>query len=200
MHEAFSSLVRIVIQMFLRYKWKRGKKSLQLRRNFIEQFQTFEATFMCYLIVFFLFCVDWNGVLLFGLNGFFIIISGVTPLLSFHAVYKRCFFHLIVPGASNFCVACGHGGHTYHLMTWFETMEVCPSGCGCRCLEVGTFIVDWLFLLHKGVKLRERHCRDHMHTGWRRLAQCGTVRSPRLVTVFCRDCSKRKNNGFTLDA
>ena len=52
------------------------------------------------------------------------------------------FFHLIAPGASNFCVACGHGGHTYHLMTWFERMEVCPSGCGCRCLEVGTFIVD----------------------------------------------------------
>lgn len=44
MHAAFSSLVRIVIQIFLRYKWKRGKKSLQLRRNFIEQFQTFEAT------------------------------------------------------------------------------------------------------------------------------------------------------------
>ncbi|XP_020622090.1 WD repeat-containing protein 59-like [Orbicella faveolata] len=50
--------------------------------------------------------------------------------------------HIAVRGASNFCVACGHGGHTYHLMTWFETMEVCPSGCGCRCLEVGTFIVD----------------------------------------------------------
>lgn len=131
---------------------------------------------MCYLIVFFLFCVDWNSVLLFGLKGFFIIISGVTPLFSFHAVYKRCFFHLIVPGASNFCVACGHGGHTYHLMTWFETMEVCPSGCGCRCLEVGTFIVDWLFLLHKGVKLRERHCRDHICTwvgeDWHSAAQC----------------------------
>ncbi|PFX34828.1 WD repeat-containing protein 59 [Stylophora pistillata] len=50
--------------------------------------------------------------------------------------------HVAVRGASNFCVACGHGGHTYHLMTWFETMDVCPTGCGCRCLEVGTFIVD----------------------------------------------------------
>ena len=50
--------------------------------------------------------------------------------------------YLFVPGASNFCVACGHGGHTYHLMTWFESMDMCPSGCGCRCLEVGTFIVD----------------------------------------------------------
>ena len=53
-----------------------------------------------------------------------------------------CFLFYFLPGASNFCVACGHGGHTYHLMTWFETMDVCPSGCGCRCLEVGTFIVD----------------------------------------------------------
>lgn len=53
-------------------------------------------------------------------------------------------FHFIILGASNFCVACGHGGHTYHLMSWFESMDVCPSGCGCRCLEVGTFIVDWM--------------------------------------------------------
>lgn len=50
--------------------------------------------------------------------------------------------HVAVRGASNFCVACGHGGHAYHLLTWFETMDVCPAGCGCRCLEVGTFIVD----------------------------------------------------------
>ncbi|CAH3138838.1 unnamed protein product [Porites lobata] len=50
--------------------------------------------------------------------------------------------HVAVRGASNFCVACGHGGHTYHLKAWFESMDVCPSGCGCRCLEVGTFIVD----------------------------------------------------------
>lgn len=56
---------------------------------------------------------------------------------------RRISFCLFVTGASNFCVACGHGGHTYHLMTWFESMDVCPSGCGCRCLEVGTFIVDW---------------------------------------------------------
>lgn len=50
--------------------------------------------------------------------------------------------HVAVRGASNFCVACGHGGHAYHLLTWFESMDVCPTGCGCRCLEVGTFIVD----------------------------------------------------------
>lgn len=59
------------------------------------------------------------------------------------AVGLQCVIcHVAVRGASNFCVACGHGGHTYHLMTWFESMDVCPSGCGCRCLEVGTFIVD----------------------------------------------------------
>lgn len=50
--------------------------------------------------------------------------------------------HVAVRGASNFCVACGHGGHAYHLLTWFESMDVCPTGCGCRCLEVDTFIVD----------------------------------------------------------
>ncbi|GLG98684.1 GATOR complex protein WDR59 [Gryllus bimaculatus] len=38
-------------------------------------------------------------------------------------------------GSSNFCLVCGHGGHTNHMMAWFEIETVCPTGCGCNCLE-----------------------------------------------------------------
>ncbi|KAG8200611.1 hypothetical protein JTE90_022233 [Oedothorax gibbosus] len=52
---------------------------------------------------------------------------------------KYCFSCVIcgiaVKGCSSFCVVCGHGGHTTHMQEWFSDMEVCPSGCGCRCLE-----------------------------------------------------------------
>ena len=41
-------------------------------------------------------------------------------------------------GLLSFCVACGHGGHTLHLMEWFMKNEICPSGCGCYCLKNGT--------------------------------------------------------------
>ncbi|XP_071035553.1 GATOR2 complex protein WDR59 isoform X2 [Parasteatoda tepidariorum] len=40
-----------------------------------------------------------------------------------------------VKGCSSFCLACGHGGHTKHMQDWFSEMNVCPSGCGCKCLE-----------------------------------------------------------------
>ncbi|XP_044008732.1 GATOR complex protein WDR59 isoform X2 [Aphidius gifuensis] len=43
--------------------------------------------------------------------------------------------HISVRGPSNFCTACGHGGHTKHLATWFSTETVCPTGCGCCCLR-----------------------------------------------------------------
>lgn len=33
-------------------------------------------------------------------------------------------------------MVCGHGGHTKHIEEWFSDMDVCPSGCGCKCLEV----------------------------------------------------------------
>lgn len=69
---------------------------------------------------------------------------------------------MIVLGVSNFCVVCGYGGYMYYFMIWFEIMEVCFLGCGCRCLEVGMFIVDWLFFLYKGVKLCERYCCDYI--------------------------------------
>ncbi|XP_075796784.1 GATOR2 complex protein WDR59 isoform X1 [Pelodiscus sinensis] len=47
--------------------------------------------------------------------------------------------HVAVRGSSNFCLTCGHGGHTSHMMEWFRTQEVCPTGCGCRCLLESTF-------------------------------------------------------------
>ncbi|XP_045471317.1 GATOR complex protein WDR59 isoform X2 [Harmonia axyridis] len=41
--------------------------------------------------------------------------------------------HLSVRGSANCCIVCGHGGHTIHLMKWFNENDVCPSGCGCKC-------------------------------------------------------------------
>lgn len=43
--------------------------------------------------------------------------------------------HISVRGPSNFCIFCGHGGHTQHLATWFATKTLCPTGCGCYCLQ-----------------------------------------------------------------
>uniref|UniRef100_A0AAR2KPQ6 RWD domain-containing protein n=1 Tax=Pygocentrus nattereri TaxID=42514 RepID=A0AAR2KPQ6_PYGNA len=60
------------------------------------------------------------------------------------AVCKRFTFqcaicHVAVRGSSNFCLSCGHGGHTSHMMEWFRSQEVCPTGCGCHCLLQSTF-------------------------------------------------------------
>ncbi|TRY58336.1 hypothetical protein DNTS_031779 [Danionella cerebrum] len=60
------------------------------------------------------------------------------------AVCKRFTFqcaicHVAVRGSSNFCLSCGHGGHTNHMMDWFRWQEVCPTGCGCHCLLQSTF-------------------------------------------------------------
>ncbi|XP_068150301.1 GATOR2 complex protein Wdr59 [Drosophila tropicalis] len=41
---------------------------------------------------------------------------------------------LPVRGVANACLACGHGGHTQHMMQWFENHNVCAT-CGCSCLE-----------------------------------------------------------------
>ncbi|XP_038068522.1 GATOR complex protein WDR59-like [Patiria miniata] len=41
--------------------------------------------------------------------------------------------HTAVKGSSSFCLACGHGGHTSHMLQWFKTEDVCPTGCGCQC-------------------------------------------------------------------
>ncbi|XP_054717555.1 GATOR complex protein WDR59-like [Uloborus diversus] len=40
-----------------------------------------------------------------------------------------------VKGCSSFCMVCGHGGHTKHMEEWFSDIDVCPTGCGCKCLE-----------------------------------------------------------------
>uniref|UniRef100_A0A8C6KRV4 WD repeat domain 59 n=1 Tax=Nothobranchius furzeri TaxID=105023 RepID=A0A8C6KRV4_NOTFU len=60
------------------------------------------------------------------------------------AVCKRLTFqcaicHVAVRGSSNFCLSCGHGGHTSHMMDWFWRQEECPAGCGCHCLLQSTF-------------------------------------------------------------
>ncbi|RUS34315.1 hypothetical protein BC938DRAFT_481274 [Jimgerdemannia flammicorona] len=43
--------------------------------------------------------------------------------------------HHLVKGPINFCIRCGHGGHTHHMREWFEGMGVCPTGCGCACVS-----------------------------------------------------------------
>ncbi|XP_058484871.1 GATOR complex protein WDR59 isoform X3 [Solea solea] len=60
------------------------------------------------------------------------------------AVCKRLTFqcaicHVAVRGSSNFCLSCGHGGHTSHMMEWFRRQDECPAGCGCHCLMQSTF-------------------------------------------------------------
>ncbi|KAM9410649.1 GATOR2 complex protein WDR59 isoform 2-T2 [Pholidichthys leucotaenia] len=60
------------------------------------------------------------------------------------AVCKRLNFrcavcHVAVRGSSNFCLSCGHGGHTGHMMDWFRRRDECPAGCGCHCLLQSTF-------------------------------------------------------------
>ncbi len=42
-----------------------------------------------------------------------------------------------VRGLSMGCTACGHAGHFRHWRDWFKGGSArCPSGCGCRCLEM----------------------------------------------------------------
>ena len=38
-------------------------------------------------------------------------------------------------GSSTFCLSCGHGGHSKHMMEWFSKYSTCPAGCDCSCLE-----------------------------------------------------------------
>ncbi|XP_050454486.1 GATOR complex protein WDR59 isoform X2 [Cataglyphis hispanica] len=48
--------------------------------------------------------------------------------------------HVTVRGASNFCMFCGHGGHIEHLAAWFTKETVCPTGCGCHCLQENSML------------------------------------------------------------
>lgn len=48
---------------------------------------------------------------------------------------RCCFCHILVKGLVNFCVHCGHGGHSKHMEDWFVTNQqvYCMTGCGCKC-------------------------------------------------------------------
>ncbi|XP_018901839.2 GATOR2 complex protein WDR59 [Bemisia tabaci] len=50
--------------------------------------------------------------------------------------------HLSVRGSTNFCLVCGHGGHTNHLLDWFKKEEMCPTGCGCACLKESANVLE----------------------------------------------------------
>lgn len=50
--------------------------------------------------------------------------------------------HVSVRGAYNFCLVCGHGGHTNHMRDWFVTQAVCPTGCGCNCCSESAAILE----------------------------------------------------------
>jgi len=39
-------------------------------------------------------------------------------------------------GLTSYCSNCGHGGHSTHMQAWFRSRKVCPTGCGCACLEM----------------------------------------------------------------
>ncbi|KAG0052840.1 hypothetical protein BGZ83_002048 [Gryganskiella cystojenkinii] len=45
--------------------------------------------------------------------------------------------HLQGRGRTTVCLKCAHGGHADHLFEWFvqEKNLVCPTGCGCHCLD-----------------------------------------------------------------
>ena len=45
--------------------------------------------------------------------------------------------HLQGRGRTTFCLKCAHGGHVDHMFEWFvqEKNFVCPTGCGCHCLD-----------------------------------------------------------------
>ncbi len=51
------------------------------------------------------------------------------------AVQCCSFCRLPARGLVTVCFHCGHGGHVQHLREWFQTHDMCPTGCGCLCLE-----------------------------------------------------------------
>ncbi|XP_062996969.1 GATOR2 complex protein WDR59 isoform X2 [Elgaria multicarinata webbii] len=66
-------------------------------------------------------------------------VRGIQCALCKGFAFQCAICHVAVRGSSNFCLTCGHGGHTSHMMEWFRTQEVCPTGCGCHCLLESTF-------------------------------------------------------------
>ncbi|GAA5948228.1 hypothetical protein JCM3765_001326 [Sporobolomyces pararoseus] len=45
--------------------------------------------------------------------------------------------HLLVQGLASNCSNCGHVGHLDCLEKWYESEDICPTGCGCRCVSSG---------------------------------------------------------------
>ena len=62
-------------------------------------------------------------------------VRGAQCLSCKYPAFNCAICHLGVKGLSNFCLSCGHGGHTAHLTQWFKSENECPTGCGCQCLK-----------------------------------------------------------------
>ncbi|XP_072936926.1 GATOR2 complex protein WDR59 [Epargyreus clarus] len=52
---------------------------------------------------------------------------------------------LAVRGLAVACALCAHAGHAKHMLKWFTHHDMCPTGCGCKCVIEGNSV--W-----KGVK------------------------------------------------
>ncbi|KAL0274103.1 UNVERIFIED_CONTAM: hypothetical protein PYX00_006613 [Menopon gallinae] len=62
-------------------------------------------------------------------------IAGTAYCPSCKRILLRCALcRILVRGSSNFCLVCGHGGHAKHMLEWFKSELICPTGCGCKCL------------------------------------------------------------------
>ncbi|KHN86464.1 WD repeat-containing protein [Toxocara canis] len=42
-----------------------------------------------------------------------------------------------VKGLVTACAMCHHGGHSEHMLAWFQMNSNCPCGCGCECKATG---------------------------------------------------------------
>ncbi|RCN51045.1 hypothetical protein ANCCAN_02832 [Ancylostoma caninum] len=63
------------------------------------------------------------------------------PAGTFSMMFSTCLKHSIkidsVSGDPLEFQMCSHGGHTKHIISWFEKEDVCPVlGCDCRCLHL----------------------------------------------------------------
>jgi len=61
-------------------------------------------------------------------------IAQINEYVAFLLLQNYYFVTFSSAGLSNFCLVCGHGGHSEHMMSWFQTETQCPSGCGCNCM------------------------------------------------------------------
>ncbi|XP_052233615.1 GATOR complex protein WDR59-like isoform X3 [Dreissena polymorpha] len=66
-------------------------------------------------------------------------VRGVKCTNCGHPAFHCAICHTGVKGSSNFCLNCGHGGHSSHMQEWFKHETQCPSGCGCLCLKWNPF-------------------------------------------------------------